>query len=570
MMGRPSPTIPLLLVTVLWGGWLHCPTNADHHGLCRRLKFSTKIDGYALQGHVIRNLSLFPVPSIRTACTSRCILDPVCVSVNIGPPTEDRFICEFSDSDHIRHPKDLKRREGFVYIGTENPCLSNPCHNDSTCLNGFTDKGYLCECQAGYTGEQCKNDIDECTTATHSCPANADCVNTNGSYNCTCKSGYSGDGLNCSDIDECAASVDPCDAVVNSTCKNTNGSYICQCKDGLVKNKNGSLCGVGAVITQKPPSLIVEEGYNLSLVCQATGQPKPTVTWQKAYSHLPRGKTTVVDGILTICNITKADGGAYVCVAKNLLGEDSAVAQVTVIELKFTLTPPVKVVASLYSKRSIEATSVLDVFNTPMSCSSIKSGRSGSSSGNYMIDPDGKGGVTPFSVYCDMSDKGGVGVTVISHDSESRTHVGNIPGCNVGNHGCYSKDVRYTGVSTVQLAALTRISQYCEQFIKFECNNDVAFIVEGDAWWMSRDGTQMNYWGGATGHDKMCACGVTNSCSNGKKCNCYNSGGGWREDSGLLTEKSALPVTQIRLGDLNSLNEEGYHTLGKLKCYGWA
>ena len=51
------------------------------------------------------------------------------------------------------------------------------------------------------------------------------------------------------------------------------------------------------------------------------------------------------------------------------------------------------------------------------SCSSIKSGRSGSSSGNYIIDPDGKGGVTPFSMYCDMSDKGGVGVTVISHDS---------------------------------------------------------------------------------------------------------------------------------------------------------
>ena len=53
----------------------------------------------------------------------------------------------------------------------------------------------------------------------------------------------------------------------------------------------------------------------------------------------------------------------------------------------------------------------------------LKLGRSGSSSDNYIIDPDGKGGVAPFSVYCDMSDKGGVGVTVISHDSESRTHV---------------------------------------------------------------------------------------------------------------------------------------------------
>ena len=70
----------------------------------------------------------------------------------------------------------------------------------------------------------------------------------------------------------------------------------------------------------------------------------------------------------------------------------------------------------------------------------------------------------------------------------------------------------------------------------------------------------------------MCACGATNSCSNGKKCNCYNvrSDSGWKEDSGLLTDKSVLPVTQIRLGDLNDSNEEGYHTLGKLKCYGVA
>ena len=47
-----------------------------------------------------------------------------------------------------------------------------------------------------------------------------------------------------------------------------------------------------------------------------------------------------------------------------------------------------------------------------------------------------------------------------------------------------------------------------------------------------------------------------------------NSGSGSYEDSGLLKDKSALPVTQIRLGDLDDSNEEGYHTLGKLKCYG--
>ena len=382
---------------------------------------------------------------------------------------------------------------------------------------------------------------------------------------------------------------------------------------------------VGALITKKPSSVIAEEGENVTLLCKASGLPIPTITWQKPLGHLPRGRTAVIDGNMTILSVTKKDIGAYVCSVKNLLGEDSALAVITVIDrLKFTLTPPLKVAASVFNnlmlnckaqgaleitwkrtnkylprthvifpngtlflkkvttndagsytcvaktyQRTIMASSTVEVYNKPLSCSSIKSGRSGSSSGNYIIDPDGKGGVAPFSVYCDMSDKGGVGVTVISHDSESRTHVANIPGCG-WTPGCYSKDVTYTGVNVAQLAALTRLSQNCEQFIKFECHNDVGFVQESIAWWVSRDGRKMNYWGGAGGAANTCACGVTNSCINGQKCNCYNSGKGWREDSGLLTDKSTLPVSQIRLADFDQSGEEGYHTLGTLRCYGQA
>ena len=364
----------------------------------------------------------------------------------------------------------------------------------------------------------------------------------------------------------------------------------------------------------------------MTLVCKATGVPMPTVTWRKALGTVPKEKTAVIDGNMSIVSVTKADGGTYACSAKNLLGEDSAVALVAVIDrLAFTLTPPIKFVAlplgnlmlncqtqgsieiswkrkkqnlpqnhvifpngtlfltqvttkdaGTYTcvaknyQRTIKASSIVEVLEKT-SCSAIKSGRSGSSSGSYIIDPDGKGGVAPFSVYCDMSDKGGVGVTVISHNRESRTHVANIPGCGNRNPGCYSKSVTYTGISTAQLAALTRVSQNCEQFIKFECNNDVAFVANGMAWWVSRDGRKMDYWGGASGSANMCACGVTNSCSNGQKCNCDDkSSGGWKEDSGLLTDKSALPVSQIRLADFDQLSEEGYHTLGKLKCYGQA
>ena len=324
---------------------------------------------------------------------------------------------------------------------------------------------------------------------------------------------------------------------IRNIAKADSGDYACSAKNFLGQDFAVAQVMVFerlAFILTPPLKVTVTQSSNLLLDCSAQG--KTDITWKRTGKVLPRNHVVHPNGTLLLRNVVTNDAGTYTCVAKNAL-------------------------------RSVEATSVVEVYNKPSSCSSIKSGSSGSSSGNYIIDPDGKGAVAPFSVYCDMSDKGGVGVTVISHDSESRTHVGNIPGC--GNAGCYSKDVTYTGVSTAQLAALTRVSQNCEQFIKFECNNAVAFIPRDKyAWWVSRDGRRINYWGGATGYNYMCACGVTNSCSNGQTCNCHNSGSGWREDSGLLTDKSTLPVTQIRLGDLDDLNEEGYHTLGKLKCYG--
>ena len=100
---------------------------------------------------------------------------------------------------------------------------------------------------------------------------------------------------------------------------------------------------------------------------------------------------------------------------------------------------------------------------TPRSCSEIRSSVS-TVSRKYIIDPDGEGGLTPFTVYCDMTDKKGVGVTVISHDSERMKLV---RGCE--KPGCYSRDIHYTGANLSQLARLTRVSLHCEQFIKYEC-----------------------------------------------------------------------------------------------------
>ena len=168
-----------------------------------------------------------------------------------------------------------------------------------------------------------------------------------------------------------------------------------------------------------------------------------------------------------------------------------------------------------------------------------------------------------------MTDKNGVGVTVIGHDSEARTYVSGFE-----SHGSYVRDVHYLGVgitSVAQISVLLDISAHCEQFIKFECHHARLLLNGGMyGWWVSRGGAAMTYWGGATpANSYKCACGVNDTCANPiYGCNCDKNDAAWREDSGLLKEKSHLPVSQLKFGDTAGGNEKGYHTLGKLKCYG--
>ena len=87
------------------------------------------------------------------------------------------------------------------------------------------------------------------------------------------------------------------------------------------------------------------------------------------------------------------------------------------------------------------------------------------------------------------------------------------------------------------------------------------------AWWVSRDSTNMTYWGGAKPGSNECACGANQTCADPRYgCNCDKNDYVWREDSGLLTDKTHLPVKQLRFGDTGSQGEIGYHTLGKFKC----
>ena len=88
----------------------------------------------------------------------------------------------------------------------------------------------------------------------------------------------------------------------------------------------------------------------------------------------------------------------------------------------------------------------------PKSCTDLRNSYPVKSTGSYVIDPDGKGGLEPFTVYCNISDKNGVDVTVISYDSKIRTSVDGFK-----EAGTYSHDIHYTGASLSQLASHTRV-----------------------------------------------------------------------------------------------------------------
>ena len=186
-----------------------------------------------------------------------------------------------------------------------------------------------------------------------------------------------------------------------------------------------------------------------------------------------------------------------------------------------------------------------------------------SANGEYMIDPDGIGsGEQPFPVTCTMSPETGSAATKVGHNSEERTHVNNHE-----DKGSYSRSVTYAG-SMSQLRSLMSASTRCEQFIRVDCKH-VRVLDLGYAWWVSRDGQRMDYWGGAAPGSGKCACGMNNTCAIAEEnCNCASNDEVWRFDEGYLRDSSSLPVLRMHFGDTGSDKEEAYHILGKLVCYG--
>ncbi|XP_061660246.1 neurotrimin isoform X2 [Syngnathoides biaculeatus] len=107
------------------------------------------------------------------------------------------------------------------------------------------------------------------------------------------------------------------------------GQYVC-----AVQTSRRPTTNIVYVHVQVPPKIInlsrdivVNEGANVTILCQANGKPEPSVSWKLISSS---GDLTTNDEYLEISSITRQRAGAYECTAVNDIDTDTQTVDITV------------------------------------------------------------------------------------------------------------------------------------------------------------------------------------------------------------------------------------------------
>nr|CAD7458158.1 unnamed protein product [Timema tahoe] len=101
---------------------------------------------------------------------------------------------------------------------------SGICGDHGMCV-GLPGGGFRCSCEAGYTGQYCHENINDCKV--NPCQNGGTCVDKVSSFQCICKEGWEGE-ICATNKDECIPN--PCRN--NGSCLDGIADFVCSCRDG--------------------------------------------------------------------------------------------------------------------------------------------------------------------------------------------------------------------------------------------------------------------------------------------------------------------------------------------------
>ncbi|KAM6978921.1 contactin-associated protein-like 5 isoform 2-T2 [Tautogolabrus adspersus] len=188
----------------------------------------------------------------------------------------------------------------------------------------------------------------------------------------------------------------------------------------------------------------------------------------------------------------------------------------------------------------------------------------GSSSGFFSIDPDGSGPLGPTQVYCNMTEE--KVWTVLTHNSTAPV---TVQGSSL--HRPHIMTLNYSA-SAELLRAIVSGSEQCQQEVVYNCKKSHLFNTKDGSplsWWLDREGERRSYWGGFLPGVQQCSCSLEENCIDMNFfCNCDADSDAWANDTGILSYKDHLPVSQIVIGDTNRTGSQAVYHIGPLRCYG--
>ena len=95
-------------------------------------------------------------------------------------------------------------------------------------------------------------------------------------------------------------------------------------------------------ITTHPQGHILREGETVSLSCNATGNPEPTISWTRnGFPVNTRSNSSISFSedkkLLTITTVNRTDSGEYRCVANNSIGNDTSNVATLDVQCKYSI-----------------------------------------------------------------------------------------------------------------------------------------------------------------------------------------------------------------------------------------